>query len=126
MFSKFQFVPVSGNPEHLYDTVARDDPDAELPEDEFYDNHLLYGRAHTSDTIGSGGGSSADLGFDEPPLMTAQPLLKSAQSGLSLTGSGTLSSSDTDGLSGSPSFGRENSTGNFFFKCCYSLWITSF
>jgi len=81
-----------------------------LQEDEYYDNHLLYGRAHTSDTIGSGGGSSADLGFDEPPLMTAQPLLKSAQSGLSLTGSGTLSSSDTDGLSGSPSFGRENST----------------
>ena len=108
-----QFFPVSGGqPDHLYDTVALDEPEADaVQEDEFYDNHLLYGgRAHTSDTIGSGGGSSADLGFDEPPLMTAQPLLKSAQSGLSLTGSGTLSSSDTDGLSGSPSFGRENST----------------
>ena len=107
-----QFLPVSaGNPDHLYDTVARDEPEEPLQEDEYYDNHLLYGRAHhASDTIGSGGGSSADLGFDEPPMMTAQPLLKSAQSGLSLTGSGTLSSSDTDGLSGSPSFGRENST----------------
>ena len=106
-----QFFPMAGgNPDHLYDTVARDEPEDVLQEDEYYDNHLLYGRAHTSDTIGSGGGSSADLGFDEPPLMTAQPLLKSAQSGLSLTGSGTLSSSDTDGLSGSPSFGRENST----------------
>ena len=105
-----QFFPVSsGNPDHVYDTVAPE-PEEAAHEDEYYDNHLLYGRAHTSDTIGSGGGSSADLGFDEPPIMTAQPLLKSAQSGLSLTGSGTLSSSDTDGLSGSPSFGRENST----------------
>lgn len=84
--------------EPLYDTVANDEPEDE------YDNHLLYGTNSTikSDTIGSSGGgsSSADLGFDEPNVL---PVLKSAQSGLSLTGSGTLSSSDTDVLSGSPS-----------------------
>lgn len=103
--------------EPLYDTVPTEDP--ELMEDEFYDNHLLYGtnnssssghRVHNnnnkSDTIGSGGNSSTDLGFDEPPVMGMHPPLKSAQSGLSLTGSGTLSSSDTDNLSGSPSLRR--------------------
>ncbi|TRY69534.1 hypothetical protein TCAL_12885 [Tigriopus californicus] len=83
--------------EPLYDTVANDEPEDE------YDNHLLYGTNSTikSDTIGSSGGgsSSTDLGFDEPHML---PVLKSAQSGLSLTGSGTLSSSDTDVLCGSP------------------------
>ena len=89
--------------EPLYDTVANEEPEDE------YDNHLLYGTNSTvkSDTVCSSGGgsSSADLGFDEPPLQSSS-LLKSAQSGLSLTGSGTLSSSDTDGLSGSPSLKR--------------------
>eukprot|EP00095_Tigriopus_kingsejongensis_P006139 maker-scaffold98_size375582-snap-gene-2.42 protein:Tk06139 transcript:maker-scaffold98_size375582-snap-gene-2.42-mRNA-1 annotation:"breakpoint cluster region protein" len=99
--------------EPLYDTVANDDP-----EDEYYDNHLLYGTNSTtkSDTIGSSGGgsSSADLGFDEPHNL---PLLKSAQSGLSLTGSGTLSSSDTDVQRESPLFMRgmslEEEEGNY-------------
>ena len=100
--------------EPLYDTVANDDP-AEIIEECEYDNHLLYGTngsASKTDTIGSSGGgsSSADLGFDEPTHHHSQPshsssLLKSANSGLSLTGSGTLSSSDTDCLS-SPSLRR--------------------
>ena len=94
------------NEEPLYDTVANDEGD-----DDYYDNHLIYtpsSRTQKSDTIRSGGGSSADLGFDEPPCLqhVQLPTLKSAQSGLSLTGSGTLSSSDTDGLSASPSFRR--------------------
>ena len=92
--------------EPLYDTVANDEGD-----DDYYDNHLIYtpsSRTNKSDTMRSGGGSSADLGFDEPPCLqhVQLPTLKSAQSGLSLTGSGTLSSSDTDGLSASPSFRR--------------------
>ncbi len=82
--------------EPLYDTVAPDEIEDE------YDNHLLYGTSSTNktDTIGSssgGGSSSADLGFDEPlhhhnhNNINTSSLLKSAQS---LTGSGTLSSSD--------------------------------
>uniref|UniRef100_A0A0K2TVS8 Active breakpoint cluster regionrelated proteinlike [Megachile rotundata] n=1 Tax=Lepeophtheirus salmonis TaxID=72036 RepID=A0A0K2TVS8_LEPSM len=68
----------SEDDEPLYDTVAQED-------EECYDNHLLYSTSLKSDTL-----SSADLGFDE--------LKSSAQSG----GSGTLSSSDTDGLGSSP------------------------
>ena len=67
---------ISSNSDHLYDTVA-----AEEDLDEVYDNHLLYGEQKKSDTIGSGGNSSADLGFDEPPLPARR--------------TGTLSSSDT-------------------------------
>jgi len=78
--------------------ITTSDYSTQFLEDEYYDNHLLYSRSHTSDTMGSAGGSSADLGFDEPPLLSAQSVLKSAQSGLSLEGSGTLSSSDTDAL----------------------------
>lgn len=101
--------------EPLYDTVANDEPEDE------YDNHLLYGTSSSAasssanasaknktDTISSSGGgsSSADLGFDEPVShQTSSSFLKSATSGLSLTGSGTLSSSDTDCLS-SPSLNR--------------------
>jgi len=74
--------------EPLYDTVANEEPEDD------YDNHLLY-TTNLTDTVRSGN-SSTDLGFEEP--------LKSTNSGLSLTGSGTLSSStDTDGFSGSPS-----------------------
>ena len=74
--------------EPLYDTVANDEPEDD------YDNHLLY-TTNPTDTVRSGN-SSTDLGFEEP--------LKSTNSGLSMTGSGTLSSStDTDGFSGSPS-----------------------
>ena len=71
--------------EPLYDTVANEEPEDE------YDNHLLYG---TNSTTKSGGSSSADLGFDEPKHHHRNSLAKSAQSGLS--GSGTLSSSETD------------------------------
>ena len=72
--------------EPLYDTVANEEPEDE------YDNHLLYG---TNSTTKSGGSSSADLGFDEPKHHHhPNSLAKSAQSGLS--GSGTLSSSETD------------------------------
>ena len=73
--------------EPLYDTVANEEPEDE------YDNHLLYG---TNSTTKSGGSSSADLGFDEPKHhhLHHNSLAKSAQSGLS--GSGTLSSSETD------------------------------
>ena len=71
--------------EPLYDTVANEEPEDE------YDNHLLYG---TNSTTKSGGSSSADLGFDEPKHHHHNSLAKSAQSGLS--GSGTLSSSETD------------------------------
>ena len=68
---------ISSNPDHLYDTVAIDEP-----EDEVYDNHLLYDTdGKKTDTIGSGGNSSTDLGFDEPPLPARR--------------TGTLSSSDT-------------------------------
>ncbi len=96
--------------EPLYDTVANDDPEDE------YDNHLLVGgvgNRHKSDTISSSGGGSSsttDLGFvDEAPSPHAAPhsasssaaALKSARSGLSLTGSGTLSSSDGMGDSSS-------------------------
>ncbi len=93
--------------EPLYDTVANDEPEDE------YDNHLLYGTSSSTqsgggrgkaDTIGSGGGSSSatDLGFvDEAPSPHAS-ILKSGHSGLSLTGSGTLSSSsDAAGSSSS-------------------------
>ncbi len=82
--------------EPLYDTVANDEPEDE------YDNHLLYtsrgsgGRGKTDTISSSGGGSSSatDLGFvDEAPSPHAS-ILKSATSGLSLTGSGTLSSSE--------------------------------
>ena len=65
---------LSNNTEHLYDTVA-------LDEDDVYDNHLLYEEKRKSDTIGSGGSISADLGFDEPPLPARR--------------TGTLSSCDT-------------------------------
>ena len=84
--------------EPLYDTVANDEPEDE------YDNHLLYGSKGKTDTLGSSGAGSisADLGFDEPIHSTM------AQSGQSLNGSGTLSSSDTDGFSAaaSPSLRR--------------------
>ena len=66
---------LSNNAEHLYDTVALDEDDS------VYDNHLLY-EEKKSDTIGSGGSISADLGFDEPPLPARR-------------NTGTLSSSDT-------------------------------
>ncbi len=92
--------PPPAEDEPLYDTVANEEPEDE------YDNHLLYGSGHRhkTDTISSSGGNSnstTDLGFvDEAPSPHAS-VLKSARSGLSLTGSGTLSSStDTDGLGG--------------------------
>ena len=67
--------------EPLYDTVAADEIEDE------YDNHLLAYSEKSStlasgktDTIGSGGNSSTDLGFDEPPMPPSRR--------------GTLSSSD--------------------------------
>ena len=79
--AKPRLIP-STNPDHLYDTVALDEDG-----DEVYDNHLLYEQKKT-DTIGSGGNSSTDLGFDEPPLPARR--------------TGTLSSSD--GTTSSSSF----------------------
>ena len=92
--------------EPLYDTVANDEPH----EDEYYDNDLLYsarsslsgGKSCKTGTVRSGGASSADLGFDEPPIMhhAHLPSLKKAQSGLSIDHSGTLSSGGTTGSDG--------------------------
>ena len=55
-------------------------------DDEVYDNHLLYNEKAKTDTIGSGGNSSTDLGFDEPPL----PASRRSGNG---SGNGTLLSS---------------------------------
>ena len=95
--------------EPLYDTVANDEPDP-MQDDEYYDNNLLYsnqsslsgGKDGKTGTIRSGGASSADLGFDEPPIMhhAHLPQLTKAQSGLSIDHSGTLSSGGTNGSDG--------------------------
>ena len=81
-----------------------------MQDDEYYDNNLLYsnqsslsgGKDGKSGTIRSGGASSADLGFDEPPIMNHAhlPQMTKAQSGLSIDRSGTLSSGGTNGSDG--------------------------
>ena len=110
--TRIQSAQLEEDGEPLYDTVANDEPIIGYQEDEYYDNNLLYstqsslsgGKGGKTGTIGSGGGSSADLGFDEPPIMhQAQlPSITKAQSGLSID-RGTLSST---GSTESPRGGR--------------------
>ena len=85
--AKPRTVSTDSKEEPLYDTVANDEP-----EDEYYDNHLLYGTGSSGKSFGDRS-SSTDLGFDEP-------------NGHVKSGSGTLSSTDTEGFSSNPSIQR--------------------